>query len=67
MKQLHWFIVALLVIALIGLPIWYSKQGIGTQTLAASESHTTSTGGVARDLRSSKNRRIVGGAGRFGK
>ncbi len=70
MKQLHWLIVALIAIMLIGLPVWYASNGIGAQTLAVSSvisSGGNDSSGTARRLRSSGNRSIIGGGRRYGK
>lgn len=71
MKQLHWLIVGIVVVALIALPVWYATNGVGAQTLAVSATSASNNGsdgdGTTRSLRSSRNRSIVGGARRYGK
>ena len=58
MKTLHWTIVALLVVALLAIPTWYSLTGVGAEAVADEQTRT---------LRSNGNRTIIGGGSRFGK
>lgn len=58
MKNLHWIIVALLVLAILGLPVWHNASGQGAARVPSEE---------AQALRSSGGRNIQGGGTRLGK
>jgi len=68
MKNLHWIIVLLLVLALLGLPAWYALNGVGAQAIPAEiESGDQSNRGAPGSLRSVRGRTIIGGGRRVGK
>ena len=73
MKRLHWFIVALVVFAIVALPPWFSVRGAGSVPLLfAPGARAPSAGAPNRreaggDLRSSGARVFVGGGSRAGK
>jgi len=58
MKSLHWLIVGLLIVALLGVPAWYVKTGQGAQPVPGEQEKV---------LRSNQGRSIVGGGRRYGK
>lgn len=58
MRTLHWIIVALLVLALLVTPAWYSLKGVGA---------TAIPGEQVKTLRSKNNRSTSGGGTRLGK
>jgi len=58
MKSLHWLIVGVLVVALLGVPAWYVKTGQGAQAVPGEQEKV---------LRSGQKRSIVGGGRRYGK
>lgn len=59
MKRLHYPILALLVLAIVGLPAWYAVRGQGAEAVPG-------TGGK-EVLRSNSGRTYVGGGPRVGK
>ena len=58
MKSLHWSVVALVVLALLGLPVWHNLSGMGAASVPSVEAQT---------LRSSQGRNVQGGGIRLGK
>ena len=58
MKSLHWVVVALVVLALLGLPVWHNLSGLGAASVPSAE---------AKTLRSTQGRNIQGGGTRLGK
>ena len=58
MKGMHWTIVALMVAALVGLPIWHNLSGQGALRVPSEE---------AKALRSTQGRNVQGGGTRLGK
>jgi len=58
MSKLHWPIVLLLLLALIGLPAWYVYAGKGALGIPGSE---------VKALRNAQNRSVAGGGVRLGK
>jgi len=68
MKNLHWVIVLLLALALLGLPAWYALNGVGAQSIPAEiEPADQSNRGTPGSLRSVRGRSIIGGGRRVGK
>ncbi len=59
MKQLHYPLLALLIMAIIGLPAWYAVRGSGAEAVPGS--------GSKEVLRSKNGRVYVGGGPRVGK
>ncbi len=58
MKSLHYMIVGVLMIAIVGLPSWYATKGAGADAVP---------GAGAKVLRSKSGRTYVGGGPRAGK
>ena len=58
MKSLHWLLVGVLMIALLGLPIWYTLTGQGAQSVPGEQEKV---------LRSRQGRSVAGGGTRLGK
>jgi len=58
MRSLHWIIVGVLMLALLGIPSWYTLTGQGAQAIP---------GAKAQTLRANNNRSVVGGGTRLGK
>ena len=70
MKNLHWVIVLLVVLALLGLPAWYALNGVGAQAIpvaAATGTGDDTNRGTPGSLRSARGRSIIGGGRRVGK
>jgi len=59
MKQLHYPLLALLILAIVGLPAWYSVRGGGAESVPGA--------GSKEVLRSKNGRVYVGGGPRVGK
>lgn len=59
MKKLHYPILALLIVAILGLPVWYTVRGGGAEAVPGTGSNAV--------LRSKDGRSYVGGGPRVGK
>lgn len=59
MKQLHYPLLALLIVAIVGLPGWYAVRGGSTESVPGT--------GANEVLRSKDGRAYVGGGPRVGK
>ncbi|MEM7255871.1 MAG: hypothetical protein AAF404_00625 [Pseudomonadota bacterium] len=59
MKRLHYPLLALLVLAIVGFPTWYSVRGQGAEAVPGA--------GQKEVLRSNSGRTYVGGGPRVGK
>lgn len=58
MKSLHWLLVGVLMIALLGVPLWYTLTGQGAQSVPGEQEKV---------LRSRQGRLVTGGGRRLGK
>ena len=59
MKQLHYLLLALVILAIVGVPTWYTVRGAGAEAVPGS--------GSKQVLRSKDGRAYVGGGPRVGK
>ncbi len=66
MKSLHWLIVGVFIVALLGAPAWYVTTGQGVQRVPG-DLEKEAGDGQSKTIRSSGGRSIVGGGRRYGK
>lgn len=69
MKSLHWLIVGVFIVALLGVPVWYATTGQGAQPVPGDQEQGARSAGDGQNktIRSSGGRSIVGGGRRYGK